>query len=82
MQRHVIHTAQQLSPILRGLRIAAGLSQAELAVRMGISRQAMSALERHPEKATFERLMKLWALLELEVSLASAPAPRDNPADW
>lgn len=82
MQRHIIQAPQQLGPILRSLRTAAGLTQAELATRLGISRQAMSALERHPEKATFERLMKLWALLQLEVSLVHAPSVREDMPDW
>ncbi|HEY0334532.1 MAG TPA: helix-turn-helix transcriptional regulator [Stenotrophomonas sp.] len=81
MPAHVIRTPGQLGPILRSLRAVAGLTQTELAEQLGISRQAMSALERRPEKASFERLMRLWALLGLEVSLAKAP-PSTAKAEW
>ena len=66
---YTIRTAQQLGPLMRAFRKHAGLSQAQLAERLGISRQAITALEREPEAATFERLMRVWAELGLAVSL-------------
>lgn len=68
----VVRTPQQLSALMRAFRKSAGISQAELATRLGVSRQAVSALERAPESATFDRLMKVWAVLGLEVSLHPA----------
>lgn len=65
----VVRTPRQLTTLMRAFRIKAGLSQAELADRLGVSRQAISALERNPESATFERLMRVWAVLGLEVAL-------------
>lgn len=67
--RHPVRTAHQLGPLMRAFRKQAGLSQAQLGERLGISRQAITALEREPEAATFERLMRVWAELGLEVSL-------------
>lgn|GEM_PF-390307 len=83
---HTLRTPQQLAPLMRAYRRQAGLSQAALAEQLGISRQAVTALERSPESATFERLMKVWAILGLEVALhysASAETP-DVPAslEW
>ncbi|EOW2138499.1 helix-turn-helix transcriptional regulator [Stenotrophomonas sp. GD03908] len=54
---------------MRAFRRQAGLSQAQLAEQLGISRQAVGALERDPASASFERLMRVWAVLGLEVSL-------------
>jgi len=81
----LIRTPQQLAPLMRAYRLKAGLSQAALAERMGISRQAVSALERAPESATFERLMKVWALLGIQVTLQerdSGQAPTPTDLEW
>ena len=71
---HPIRAAHQLGPLMRAFRKQAGLSQAQLAERLGITRQAITALEREPEAATFERLMRVWAELGLEFSLQPRPA--------
>ena len=63
---------------MRAYRLKAGLSQAALAARLGISRQAVTALEKAPEAATFERLMKVWAVLGIEVSLQEAASVADK----
>ncbi len=81
----LIRTPQQLAPLMRAYRLKAGLSQAALAERLGISRQAVSALERAPESATFERLMKVWALLGIQVTLQerdSGQAPTPADLEW
>ena len=59
------------------MRKQRGLTQAELARRLGITRQAVTALELRPETATFERLMKVWAVLGLEVSLRARAVTAD-----
>ena len=69
---HPIRTPAQLGPLMRALRKQAGLTQADMAEHLGITRQAITALERAPEAATFERLMKVWSILGLEVSLRQA----------
>lgn len=78
---YTIHTPMQLAPLLRALRKQRGLTQADLARQLGVTRQAVTTLERRPETATFERLMKVWALLGLEVSLRERPSPAD-PSEW
>ncbi|WP_231298703.1 helix-turn-helix transcriptional regulator [Stenotrophomonas sp. SXG-1] len=62
---------------MRAFRRQAGLSQAQLAEQLGISRQAVGALERDPASASFERLMRIWAVLGLEVSLQQR-SPQEN----
>ncbi|ALA84829.1 transcriptional regulator [Stenotrophomonas maltophilia] len=74
---HTVRAAQQLAPLMRAFRRQAGLSQAQLAEQLGISRQAVGALERDPASASFERLMRIWAVLGLEVSLQQR-SPQEN----
>lgn len=79
-----IQTSHQLGPLLKAIRKQRGLTQDQLAERLGITRQAVGALERKPEAATFERLMRVWAILGVEVSLT---VRNTNPAmpleeDW
>ncbi len=78
--QYPIQTPQQLAPLLRALRKKQGLTQADLADQLGITRQAVTALEARPEAATFERLMKVWAVLGLQVSLAPR-APSSSSLD-
>jgi len=63
------------------LRNQRGLTQADLARQLGLTRQAVTTLESRPETATFERLMKVWAVLGLEVSLRARTVPADPP-EW
>lgn len=80
---HTVRTAQQLAPLMRAFRRQAGLSQAQLAERLGISRQAVGALERDPASASFERLMRIWAVLGLEVSLQQrSPQENTSSSEW
>jgi len=68
---------------MRAFRRQAGLSQAQLAERLGISRQAVGALERDPASASFERLMRIWAVLGLEVSLQQRnPQENTSSLEW
>ena len=78
----LIQHPQQLSPVIRALRRRARLSQRDVAERLGISHQAVSMLEKSPEKATLERLLRL--LQVLQVDLVMRPAGRDVPAaaEW
>lgn len=76
---HVIRAPQQLGPLLRALRRQAGLTQADVAGQLGVTRQAVSELENRPESATFERLMKLCAVLGVEIALH--PRGGSRPAD-
>jgi len=68
---------------MRAFRRQAGLSRAQLAERLGISRQAVGALERDPASASFERLMRIWAVLGLEVSLQQrSPQENTSSLEW
>lgn len=71
---HIVRTPRQLGPLLRALRKDAGLTQADVAGALGMTRQAVSELENRPEAASFERLMRLCAVLGAEIALH----PRDT----
>lgn len=81
---YTIRTQQQLASVMRSLRKQRGITQAELARRLGVSRQAITALEQRPETATFDRLMKVWAALGLEVSLRARGEEdaRSSTLEW
>ena len=82
-QLHIIKTPQQLAPLLRALRRQAGLTQADVAGQLGVTRQAVSDLENRPESATFERLMKLCSVLDVEIALQPRAASRPAQApEW
>ncbi len=79
MDELLLKHPQQLAPILRALRLQAGLSQADLAARLGISHQAVSQLEQRPERVTVERLMRVLAVLRVDLALRPR-ADSDVPA--
>ena len=62
--------------------------QAEAAIRLGVTQQTMSALERNAEKVSTARLMKLLGILGVELVLrkddsrAPAPATRTRNPTW
>ncbi|PUA16803.1 helix-turn-helix domain-containing protein [Glaciimonas sp. PCH181] len=64
-----IHTAEQLIPLFSAFRKKRQLSQAALAHRVGVGQQTISQLERHPNKATVERLLRALAVLDVELVL-------------
>lgn len=55
--------------MLKGFRKQSGLTQAETAMRLGVSQQALSNLERHADKVSAERLLELLSILGVELVL-------------
>ncbi|ANN69153.1 helix-turn-helix transcriptional regulator [Bordetella bronchialis] len=64
-----VRTLQQLRPILQGFRKAKGLTQAQLAARLGITQQSYAKLEAAPEKASFDRVFRILQMLRVELAL-------------
>ena len=69
--RQVLSTPSQLGPLLKSGRRAAGLSQTELARRMGISQSRISHMELHPESVSLDQLLALFGLLGIELMVQS-----------
>ncbi|KVN10715.1 MULTISPECIES: helix-turn-helix transcriptional regulator [unclassified Burkholderia] len=66
---HEIKTLDQLRPILRGFRKVAGLTQAMLASRLGVTQQTYAQFEANPASASVERLFKVLRVLDVELTL-------------
>jgi HTH-type transcriptional regulator/antitoxin HipB len=70
-----VKTLGQLRPVLRGFRKAAGLTQAMLAERLGITQQSYAQFEANPASAGVERLFKVLRILNAGITLS-----QDEPA--
>lgn len=78
MAEHVIAIPSQLGPVLRALRRSRGLTQKAFGERLGVSRQAVSELEKAPERAAFDRLHRACAILGVEIILRPRETTRDG----
>jgi HTH-type transcriptional regulator/antitoxin HipB len=74
-----VRTPEQLPGLLQGFRKEAGLTQAEVAARLGVTQQTLSALERNAGAVSVARLMKLLAVLGVELALLSRAATGKSP---
>ncbi len=78
MSNFTVRTPDQLPQLLQAFRKEAGLTQAEAALRMGVSQQTLSALERNAERVSVERLMRLLGILGVEIVLRKDAPPPGN----
>lgn len=79
MEQFTVRTAEQLPLLLQAFRKNAGLTQSEVATRLGVTQQTYSALERNAEKVGAGRLLKLLGILGVELVL-SKPGVGPTPA--
>ena len=68
-------TPERIGEQIRAERIATGLSQAELARRIGVSPSALSQVERGRHGLSGETLTRLWATLGIPYGPAANPSP-------
>lgn len=83
MPTFTVRTAAQLPPLLQAFRKKAGLTQSEVALRLGVSQQTYSAMERNADKVGTARLLKLLSILGVELALGTpspGPAPASGPS--
>jgi HTH-type transcriptional regulator / antitoxin HipB len=81
MNEFTARTADQLPTLLQAFRKEAGLTQKEVALRLGVTQQTYSALERNAETVGAARLLKLLGILGVELVLrkaGSGPAASAN----
>ncbi|MPV66754.1 helix-turn-helix domain-containing protein [Burkholderia sp. BE17] len=83
-----VQTLTQLRPILVGFRKSAGLTQAQLAARLGVTQQSYAQLEANPSAVSIERLFKVLNTLGVRMTLdlgtqdeSAGPASTDASAD-
>lgn len=83
-----IRTISQLRPVLQGFRKAHGLTQAQMAARLGVTQQTYARLEANPSRASIERIFKVLQALGVDLVLsAREPAGASDIAsgrreDW
>ena len=75
-------TAASLGRILQSARKSKGLSQTQLATRVGVSQARLSALEREPGTLSVDQLLALCGSLGLQLSIAAKDASAPPAADW
>ena len=78
MPTYAVHAAEQLPALLKAFRKAAGLTQGEVAARLGVTQQTLSALERNAQKVSAERLLHLLGILGVDMVLQGKPASPGN----
>lgn len=82
MAGYTVRTADQLPALLQAFRKEAGLTQRETALRLGVTQQTYSALERNAETVGAARLLKLLGVLGVELVLSKpGAATKTQPAD-
>ena len=76
MSQYTVRTPDQLPTLLKAFRKQAGLTQGQLATRLGITQQTLSALERNANKVSADRLLQLLGILGVDLVLQSrGPGP-------
>ncbi|GAA4334870.1 helix-turn-helix transcriptional regulator [Variovorax defluvii] len=78
--RQVLSVSSQLSPWLKAARKEAGLSQQELAARLGISQSRVSHMELHPGTLSVEQLLDIFSVLGLEIMIGPKPSTEASDA--
>jgi HTH-type transcriptional regulator/antitoxin HipB len=79
--QQLITTPSQVGEILRRRRKARGLSQQEVAAKLGVSQGRLSTLESDPSGLTLERLLAVANLLGLQVILEDKVKEKSK-AEW
>lgn len=64
-----IRNVAQLTGVLQAFRKESGLSQTEVATRMGLTQQKLSYLELNAQSASAERVLTLLSVLGVELVL-------------
>lgn len=75
-----VRTTEQLPQLLKAFRKNAGLTQADVALRLGVTQQTVSALERNAEAVSAERLMRLLNILGVEWVLRTRGIAQGEPS--
>lgn len=78
MNEFIVRTPAQLGMLLQAFRKQAGLTQAAMATRLGITQQTLSAFERNAEKASADRVMQYLSVLRVEMVLRPAKGQESN----
>ena len=79
-----LRTIDQLKPLVQGFRKQAGLTQAVIAEKLGITQQSYAQMESNLGSTSVERLYTLLRLLNVELSFVPSDSASgdhdDNPS--
>ena len=78
MPKFTVRAAAQLPPLLQAFRKEVGLTQTEVALRLGVSQQTYSAMERNADRVGAASLLKLLNILGVELTLGT-PSTGTSP---
>lgn len=78
--KSVVRTSGQLGPLLKQIRKSKGLSQARLGEMIGLSQERVSAIENHPEKVTFDKLLTVLMVLDAEIVVGPRTSLSSDPS--
>lgn len=83
----LIQSPHQLSALIKATRKARGLTQAEVAARLGVSQNRFSELENDASSLSVDRLLALATTLGLEFFVQKSgteagPASGPSASDW
>ena len=76
---HPLLTPMQLGRVLQTARKARKLSQAQVGARLDLSQKRVSAMELDPATITVDQLLKLCAVLGLELTVGLKGAAQQDP---
>ena len=72
---------QQLGPLLKSLRKTQGLTQAQLAQRLGVVQSRVADIERNPGAVSVAQLAQVLAALQAQLVLRHLDAPAAPPSE-
>ena len=76
------YSSEQVGQILLARRKELRMTQADVAVRLGISQNRWSELENRPAQLTLERLLALAGILDLEWLVQERSETSIDTAEW
>lgn len=77
-----LYSSEQVGQILVARRKALGLTQADVATRLGISQNRWSELENQPGQLTLDRLLRLASILNIEWVIQDPASLPRTPSEW
>ncbi len=80
-----VDTPQQLRTILRSLRQASGLTQAQLGQRLGVTQKRIARIEAAPEVTSYDQIARMVTAMGYRLVIEEPPRRRvaePEPASW
>lgn len=71
-------TVKELSNYIRDVRVSKGLTQSNIAKKVGLRQDTISSFELHGESTKLYTLFKILSALNLEIQIA----PRNTNSGW